>query len=53
MHRRSKKMVRSPKTNPKISDRGKVRVGSFSPSFTNPKIRDQGKVRLGSFSPSF
>jgi hypothetical protein len=39
--------------NPKISDRGKVRLGSFSPSFSDPKIQDKGKVRLGSFSPSF
>ncbi len=58
MQRRSRKAVRSSKAkvtvaNPKISDQGKVRLGSFSPSFTDPKIQDKGKVRLGSFSPSF
>jgi len=41
----------------KIADKGTVRLGNMSPSFTvstpSKKIADKGKVRLGNMSPSF
>jgi hypothetical protein len=57
MTRRPKKASPISAPSKKVSDRGKVRLGSFSPSFPisapSKKISDRGKVRLGSFSPSF
>jgi hypothetical protein len=50
------KTRRTKKTNRKIADRARVRLGSMSPAFPAPapkKIADKGKVRLGSMSPAF